>query len=189
MRAAPAVSGGSGRRRRGAWGGGARGVRDRPRGGFDAARGGLWRRLRVLRRPAAGLCRGGDAPVGKEGWVRVEEHQRESEEVVVCSVWEKGDRRRELHGELLGGGGHGGGGGASGAGRSRVTALSGERGEGRVLRLALRLGEVYLGLGMMGRGDGKGTTASGTQRRRVGQGGVEGAWHGEESSSARAKER
>jgi len=99
----------------------------------------------VLRRPATGLCRGGGAPVGKEGWVRVGEHQRESEEVVVCSVWEEGDRRGELHGELLGGGGHGGGGGTSGAGRSWGTAPSGERGEGRVLRLALRLGEVHLG--------------------------------------------
>ena len=115
--------------------------------------------------------------MGKEGWVRVGEHQRESEEEVVCSVWEEGDRRGELHGELLGGGGHGGGGGASGTGRSWGTAPSGERGEGRVLRLALRLGEVHLGWGMMGRGDGKGTTASGARRRRVGQGGVEGAWH------------
>ena len=58
-----------------------------------------------------------------------------------------------------------------------------------MLRLALRLGEVYLGWGMVGRGDGKGTTASGTRCRRVGQGGVEGAWHGEESPSARAKGR
>ena len=86
-----------------------------------------------------------------------------------------------------GGGGHGAGGGASGARRSWGTAPSGERGEGRVLRLALRLGEVYLGWGTVGRGDGKGTTTSGTRRRRVGQGGVEGAWHGEESSSARGK--
>ena len=54
-------------------------------------------------------------------------------------------------------------------------APSGLRGEGRVLRLALRLGEVHLGWGTMGRGDGKGTTASGARRRRVGQGGVEGA--------------
>ena len=84
----------------------------------------------MLRRPAAGLCRGGGAPVGKEGWVRVGEHQRESEEVVVCSVWEEGDCRGELHGELLGGGGHGGGGGASGAGRSwaRLLAVRGVRG-------------------------------------------------------------
>ena len=103
----------------------------------------------MFRCPAAGLCRGGGAPVGKEGWVRVGEHQRESEEVVVCSVWEEGDRRGELHGELLGGNGHGGGGGASSAGRSWGTAPSGERGEGRVLRLALRLGEVHLGLGAM----------------------------------------
>ena len=53
------VSGEGARRRRGPGGGGARGVRDRPRGGFRAARGGLWRRLHVLQRPAAGLCRGG----------------------------------------------------------------------------------------------------------------------------------
>ena len=38
-----------------------------------------------------------------------------------------------------------GGGGASGARRSWGTAPSGERGEERVLRLALRLGEVHLG--------------------------------------------
>jgi len=52
------VFGDSGRRRRGARGGGGRGDLELPLGGFGAARGGLWRRRRVLRRPATGLCRG-----------------------------------------------------------------------------------------------------------------------------------
>ena len=69
------VSGEGARRRRGPGGGGARGVRDRPQSGFGAARGGLWRWLRVLQQPAAGLCRGGGSPTAPSRGFRADEVQ------------------------------------------------------------------------------------------------------------------
>ena len=56
---------------------------------------------------AAALCSGCGVPVVESERGRDGEDQWESEEVVVLSVWEGGDRRGELHGELLRGGGHG----------------------------------------------------------------------------------
>ena len=51
-------------------GGKARGGPGAPLGGFGAARGGLWRRLRVTRRPVVVEDGGGGAPVSYSEWAR-----------------------------------------------------------------------------------------------------------------------
>ena len=57
-----------------------------PLGGFGAARGGLWRRLRMLRRPAAGLCRGGATPARWKRRGLADEDQGDEGELLVGSV-------------------------------------------------------------------------------------------------------
>ena len=94
-------------RQLGGKGGGARGRQDKPAGGLDWGQGGRSWAVHGKVGVAAALCSGCGVPAveSERGWDG--EDQWESEEVVVLSVWEGGDRRGELHGELLRGGGHG----------------------------------------------------------------------------------
>ena len=96
-------------RQLGGKGGGARGRRGKPVGGLDWGQGGRSWAVHGKVGAAAALCSGGGVPAVESERCRDGEDQWESEEVVVLSVWEGGDHRGELHGELLRGGGHGGG--------------------------------------------------------------------------------
>jgi hypothetical protein len=82
-------SGGSGRRRRGARGGGARGGPCAPVSGLGAQRGARRRRRDGAGRPAASCASAGRAPGGYGGGDRAEEDQGGKGKVLVGLLWVK----------------------------------------------------------------------------------------------------